>query len=339
MSTPLLDSLWQRGAEFLGARYPIICGGMTWVSTFDLVKAVSENGAFGVLAGGNMPPEMFDQEVDRCVQEIDGPFAVNLVTIAPNYKQHLEILKSKEKVPIVIFAGGFPNRGDMKMMKDAGKKTMAFAATESMAKRTLKYGADALVIEGMEAGGHIGHVTLTVLIQEVLFNVKDVPVFVAGGLATGKMVAHTLLMGAAGAQMGTRFVMSEECTAHPQFKEAFAKAQARHAVQTPMIDNRVQVAAVRALNNQGMEGFNKLQIDLIGKLDREEITREEAIHEVESFWMGALRKGVIDGDIDTGSLMAGQSVGLVREIKPMKRIIEEIVTEAEEELQRVKGLF
>ncbi len=332
----LLENAWRRGKEFLGVEVPVICGGMTWVSTSDLVKAVAAAGAFGALAGGNMPPEMFADEVDACRAGVEGSFAVNLVTVAPNYAAQLDILQGKD-VPIVVFAGGFPNRKDIAAMKDGGKKVMCFAATEAMARRTLKYGADALIIEGMEAGGHIGHVTLMVLLQEILFRMDpNVPVFAAGGIATGRMVAHLLLMGAAGVQMGTRFVLSEECAAHPEFKQAFLKAQSRHAVQTPMLDQRVQVAPVRALQNQGMEEFSRLQIELIASLDREEITREEALHRVESFWMGALRNAVVDGDVERGSLMAGQSVGLSAKIMPVKEIVAEIAADAAAELERVR---
>lgn len=333
----LYDKLSKKGTEFLGVDTPIICGGMTWISNFELVKSVSESGAFPVLAAGNMPLDIFESEVDRCIENIDKPFAVNLITIAPNYLQHLEILKNKD-VPFIVFAGSFPKKNEIKIMKETGKKTMAFASTESIAKRMINFGIDALILEGNEAGGHIGHVSLTILLQQVLFKFRDFPIFVAGGIATGEMIAHLLLMGAYGCQLGTRFVMTEECTAHPNFKAAFVKARAREAIATPQYDVKLPIVAVRALKNSGMKNFGKLQLDLLKKLETNSISREEAQFEVENYWMGSLRKGVVDGDIDTGSLMAGQSVGLMKDVKPMKDVVNELIQNATIELDRVSKL-
>ncbi|HAR62755.1 MAG: hypothetical protein DKM50_06595 [Candidatus Margulisiibacteriota bacterium] len=334
----LIETLWQKGKDFLGVDYPIIAGGMTWISNYELIKAVSDNGAFPVLAGGNMPADLFEQEIDKCISKLMHPFAVNLVTIAPNYKQQYEILLSKN-VPFVIFAGNFPKKHDIQAMKQTGKKTIAFASEKSIAEQQINFGIDALLLEGSEAGGHIGHVSLTILLQQVLFAVKDFPIFVAGGIASGKMIAHLLMMGAYGCQLGTRFVMSEECTAHPNFKKAFIKARARQAISTPQYDSRLPVVAVRAIKNKGMENFGKLQLDLLEQLNAGKISREKAQFEVESYWMGSLKKAVVDGDIDYGSLMAGQSVGLMEDIKPMKAIIRDLLDEAENELNRVKGLL
>jgi enoyl-[acyl-carrier protein] reductase II len=308
---------------------------MTWISDYKLARAVSENGMFPVIAGGNMSPDLFEAEVDRCIDGLDSPFAVNLITIAPNFRTHYEILKSK-KVPVVVFAGSFPRRNDIAGMKKAGKKTMSFASEASIAAQQIGFGIDALILEGSEAGGHIGHVSLTILLQQVLFQFDQVPIFVGGGLATGKIVAHLLTMGAAGVQFGTRFVMSQECTAHPAFKEAFRKARARQAIATPQYDSKLPVVAVRAIKNQAHNEFGQLQLRLLRELEEEKTTREKAQYEVERFWVGALRKAVQDGDVDFGSLMAGQSVGLVREILPMKQIVEEIIGEAEEELQLIR---
>ncbi len=333
----MLEKMFQRGKDFLGVEYPIVSGGMTWISNYELVKAVSDAGAFPVLAGGNMPPEMFEEEVDRCVENIDKPFAVNLITIAPNYKTHYEILKKKD-VPFVVFAANFPKKHDIVNMKDSGKKTMCFASTDSIARQMRRFGIDALILEGSEAGGHIGHVSLTILLQQVLMQMRDFPIFVAGGVANGTMIAHLLMMGATGVQMGTRFVMTDECCAHPKMKEAFMKARARQAISTPQYDSKLPVVAVRALNNESMDRFGALQLDLLAKLKSGEIHREQAQHDVESFWIGGLRKAVVDGDVEGGSVMAGQSVGLVHKVMPMKDMVQELVTEAEVELNRVKGL-
>jgi enoyl-[acyl-carrier protein] reductase II len=176
-----------------------------------------------------------------------------------------------------------------------------------------------------------------ILLQQILFKTKEVPVFVAGGIGTGKMIAHMLLMGAAGVQLGTRFVVSEECNVHPNFKQAFIKARARHAIATPQYDQKLHVVAVRALKNKAMEQFGKLQLELLKKMEAGEITHEQAQFEVEKFWIGGLRKAAVEGDIDYGSVMAGQSVGLVKKIQPMKEIIEELVNDAEQELQSIKS--
>jgi enoyl-[acyl-carrier protein] reductase II len=334
----MLEKLFQKGKDFLGVRYPIICGAMTWVSDFELVKSVADNGAFPVLAGGNMPPEIFEATVDRCIAEIKTPFAVNLITIAPNYRLHYDILLRKD-VPFVVFAANFPKRPDVENMRKAGKRTMAFASTRSIADQMIRFGVDALILEGSEAGGHIGHTSLTILLQQVLFEKRDFPVFVGGGLATGKMMAHLLLMGAFGCQFGTIFAASEESTAHPNFKQAFIRARARQAVATPEYDSRLHVVAVRAIKNKGMDTFGRLQLDLIQRLDRGEINHEQAQFEVENYWVGTLRKAVQDGDVDNGSLMAGQSVGLVDEIKPMKAIIGGLVRDCEEEIKRVHQII
>ncbi|KMQ50366.1 Enoyl-[acyl-carrier-protein] reductase [Chitinispirillum alkaliphilum] len=331
----LFDKLTQRGRDFLGVKYPLIAGAMTWISDYNLVEAVSDNGAFPVLAGGNMPPDIFEKEVDRCVENIKKPFAVNLITIAPNYKVQYEILQSKN-VPFVVFAGSFPRKADIRGMKTSGKRTMSFASDESIAKLQIQFGVDSLILEGSEAGGHIGHVSLTILLQQVLFEFNEVPIFVGGGIGTGKMIAHLLAMGASGCQLGTRFVMTEECTAHKNFKDVFIKSKARHAISTPQYDSKLPVVAVRSIKNSGTDQFGKLQLELLKKLAKGELTREKAQYEVEKFWMGALREAVIEGDVEKGSLMAGQSVGLMREVLPMKDVVENMIKEAEDELQKIR---
>ncbi len=329
-----LPRLWQKGQEFLGVEIPIMAGAMTWISDHRLVSTVCNHGAFGCMAGGNMPPEAFGQEIDRIRDLTDKPFAVNLITIAPNYQEHLKIAAEK-RVPFIIFAGSFPRGSEIKIAKESGAKVLAFASNDSIAERMIASGVDALMLEGSEAGGHIGHVSLIILLQQVLFNVKEIPVFVAGGIATGRLMAHLLLMGAAGIQMGTRFVMTEECQVHPKFKEAFIKAKARDAVATPAVGSELNVVAVRAIRNKGMAEFADLQMDLIMKNRRGEITKKEAQYIVENYWVGALRRAVQDGDIDFGSLMAGQSVGLVNKVLPMKEMFDEMINEAEQELARI----
>jgi enoyl-[acyl-carrier protein] reductase II len=328
---------WKKGHEFLGVDTPIISGAMTWISDAKLVKAVRAAGGLGVLAGGNMPVDFLQKEI-ASLKEANANYAVNLITIAPSYPEQLKLL-AEMAVPIVFFAGSFPRKSEIQMAKASGAKTICFASTDSIAERMIDYGADALVLEGSEAGGHIGHVSLIVLLQQVLFQFPGVPIFVAGGIATGKMIAHLFLMGAWGVQLGTIFAMAEESPAHPKFKERFKKARSREAFATPQYDSTLPVVAVRALKNKGTEEFGKLQLELLEKLKNAEISRLEAQYKVESYWSGALRRAVQEGDIEYGSLMAGQSVGLVHEVKPVKQILLDLTREAEEEFQKVKKLL
>jgi enoyl-[acyl-carrier protein] reductase II len=315
-----------------------MCGAMTWVSDPRLVSAVGNAGGFGLLAGGNAPVDIFAEQIDETRRLTDKPFGVNLITLAPVYAQQLDMVCDKQ-CPLVVFAGGIPKKREITQAREAGARVMCFAPTAPLAHKLIERGADALMLEGSEAGGHIGPVALSILLQQILFQVDQVPVFIAGGIATGRMMAHLLMMGAAGVQMGTRFVMSEECIAHPRFKEVFKKARARDAVATPQFDSRLPVIPVRALKNEGTTSFSKLQLELLKRLDSREIDREEAQYEVERFWVGALRKAAIDGDVEGGSLMAGQSVGLVEKVMPLREIIDEMVQDAEAELQRLKTVF
>lgn len=335
MENQLSNRFFKLGSDFLKVRYPIICGAMTWISDPQLVAAVSNAGAFACLAGGNTPPEILAEQINETHRLTNKPFGINIITIAPLYKEHLNLVKQL-KLPYVIFAGSFPREAEIMLMKETGAKVLCFASTHSIARRMLNFGADALILEGMEAGGHVGHVSLCILLQQVLFQVPEVPIFVAGGIATGRMCAHMFLMGASGVQLGTRFAVAKECNAHPEFKKKFIKAKAREAVSTPQFDSRLHVVAVRALYNKGHEDFAKLQLKLIKKLDEGIITSADAQQQVEEFWMGRLKAAVVDGDISHGSLMAGQSVGLVSDVTAVRDIIDELVKETEMELQRVR---
>lgn len=333
-----LESLWQPGKKFLGTRFPIIAGAMTWISDSGFTAAVSNAGAFGCLAAGNMPPLLLEQEIKETKKKTRKPFAVNLITIAPNYRMHLQTAVENH-VPFIVFAGSFPRRPEIQKAKQSGAKVLSFASTESMARRLIDQGVDALILEGSEAGGHVGHVSLGILLQQVMFKIDDVPIFTAGGIATGTLIPHLLLMGAAGVQLGTFFVMTEECRTHPRFKQAFIRARARDAVATPQISSDLRVVAVRALRNRGLDAFNKLQVDLIARRKNKEITQAEAQYEVENFWAGALHRAVEEGDIEGGSLMAGQSVGLVDRIRPLHEALAYLVQDAQKELQRLSQIF
>ncbi len=329
-----LNRLWKSGKDFLGVRFPIIAGAMTWISDSQFTAAVSDAGAFGSLAAGNMPPEQLDEEIKHILKLTDRPFAVNLITIAPHYKDHLKVAVAN-KVPFIVFAGSFPRRPEIQAAKESGAGVLSFASTESIARHLIDNGVDALILEGSEAGGHVGHVSLGILLQQVLFRVKDVPIFTAGGIATGAYIAHLLLMGAAGVQLGTYFVCTEECRTHPRFKQAFLRARARDAVATPQISSDLKVVAVRALRNRGLDDFNRLQMELIGQRKAKAISHAQAQYAVENFWVGALRRAVQDGDVESGSVMAGQSIGLVDRIRPLHEALENLIEDTRRELSRV----
>ena len=332
-----LDALWSEGKNFLGTELPILAGAMSWISDSRFVASVCNHGAFGCLAAGNMPPKSLNEEICALKDLTDKPFGVNLITIAPNYQDHLKVSLANH-VPFVIFAGSYPRRPEIQVAKDAGTRVISFASTETLARRLIDTGVDALILEGSEAGGHVGHVSLGILLQQVLFKVNDVPIFVAGGIAHGAYMTHLLLMGAAGIQMGTFFVMTDECRTHQNFKQAFAKARAREAVSTPQISSDLKVIPVRALRNKGLDEFNQLQMDLIQKRKKRLISHSEAQFEVENYWTGALRRAVQDGDVERGSLMAGQSVGLVDRCQPLHEALNRFLMEADAELDRIKIL-
>jgi len=336
MQSSLAAKYFQTGAEFFGVEYPILCGAMTWVSDARLVSAVANAGGFASLAAGNMSAELLATEIRKTRDLTTRPFGVNLITIAPNYRKHLDLV-SRMQVPFVIFAGSFPKRPEVEQAKRSGARVLCFASTHSIAERMLDYGADALILEGMEAGGHVGFVSLVVLLQQVLFELSEVPVFVGGGIASGKMAAHLFLMGAAGVQLGTRFAASAESNIHANFKQKLIQAKARNAVATPQYDSRLPVVAVRAIKNAAHEEFGKLQLQLLRELEAGRLSRTEAQMQVENFWVGALRRAVQEGDIASGSLMAGQSVGLIRDIQPVQKIMDNLVQDIESELQRIRA--
>ncbi len=336
MELRYLPKAWKRGTDFLGVRHAILCGAMTWVSESTLVAAVSNEGGFGVLAGGNMPPDLLGREIEATRRKTSCPFGVNLITVAPAYQSHIDTVV-RERVPFVFFAGSIPTGKDIERAKASGARVVCFSPVLSLARRLIKQGVDALVIEGNEAGGHIGPVATSVLAQEFLLNVTEVPVFVAGGIGTGDMIAQYLALGAAGAQLGTRFVVAEECVAHPRFKDAFIKAQARDAMPTAQFDPALPTIPVRAIVNEGSAEFNRLQLDLLNKVKAGTLPREEAQVRLEEFWVGALRRAVQEGDVERGSLMAGQSVAFVKKIQPVREIIEELVAGAERRLALMAG--
>lgn len=323
-----LDHLWRRGCAFLGSETAIMGGAMTWVSERHLVSAISNAGGFGVLACGSMGPDRLAEEIAATRALTTRPFGVNLINMHPELERLVDVCR-EQGVGHVVIAGGLPSGPIIKRIKDGGAKSLAFAPALVAAKRLLRHGIDALIIEGSEAGGHIGPVATSVLAQEILPEIREVPVFLAGGIGRGEAIISALEAGAAGVQLGTRFVCAAESIAHPNFKQAFIRASARDAQPSTQIDPRFPVIPVRALANEGTKRFMDTQRALIAKVDRGEMTREAAQLAIEHFWAGALRRAVIDGDVENGSLMAGQSVGMVSREQPTAEIIAELLAQAE----------
>ncbi|NIJ21712.1 enoyl-[acyl-carrier protein] reductase II [Sphingomonas naasensis] len=323
-----------RGCEFLGSEVAILGGAMSWVSERNLVAAISNAGGFGVIACGAMTPELLDKEIAATRTLTDKPFGVNLITMHPQLFELIEVC-AKHRVGHVVLAGGLPPAGSLDAIKGNGAKLICFAPALSLAKKLIRSGVDALVVEGMEAGGHIGPVSTSVLAQEILPEVaSQVPVFVAGGIGRGELIAGYLDMGAAGVQLGTRFVCATESIAHANFKKAFIRASARDAVASVQIDPRLPVIPVRALKNASSELFTAKQREVAQLLDDGKVEMMEAQLQIEHYWAGALRRAVIDGDVEHGSVMAGQSVGMVNKEEPVADIIAMLMGEAAHALEK-----
>ena len=324
-----LSALMARGAAFLGSETAIMCGAMSWISERHLVSAISNAGGFGLIACGAMTPELLDAEIAETKKRTTKPFGVNLITMHPMLMDLIGVC-AKHQVTHIVLAGGLPPSGSLDAIKASGAKVICFAPALSLAKKLIRSGVDALVIEGMEAGGHIGPVSTSVLAQEILPEVADqVPVFVAGGIGRGEAIAAYLEMGAAGVQLGTRFACAAESIAHANFKKAFFRASARDAIASVQIDPRLPVIPVRALKNAGTELFTAKQLEVARALDEGGLAMLDAQLQIEHYWAGALRRAVIDGDVENGSLMAGQSVGMVTREEPVSEIIAMLLAQAE----------
>ncbi len=332
-----LDRLWAQGRKLLGCRYAIMGGAMTWVSERNLVAAISNGGGFGVIASGSMSPDLLSEEIAATAALTSAPFGVNLITMHPELMGLIDVCLDR-KVGHVVLAGGLPPAGAMQRIKAGGAKVLCFAPAPVIARKLVRSGVDGIVIEGMEAGGHIGPVSTSVLAQEILPVVREVPVFVAGGIGRGEAILGYLEMGAAGCQLGTRFVCATESIAHRRFKQAFLRASARDAVPSIQLDPRFPVIPVRALANGATKRFAQAQRDAIERVDRGELDQKAAQLEIEHFWAGALRRAAIDGDIENGSLMAGQSVGMVDDEQPTAAIIRVLVDQAATALARREAM-
>ncbi len=302
-----------RVCEILNIKYPIIQGGMAWVATHSLAGAVSNGGGLGIIAAGNAPKDVIREEIRKTKEITDKPFGVNIMLMSPSAEDIIELV-CEERVPVVTTGAGNPGKY-IRKFKEYGIKVLPVVPSVALAKRLEKEGVDALIAEGTEAGGHIGEQTTMCLVPQVI-DAVDIPVIAAGGIADGRGFLAALSLGAEGIQMGTRFVCSTECSTHENYKEAILKAKDRDAIVT----GRSTGYPVRVLKNK----FAKEYL----KLEKEGVPFEK----LENLGVGRLRKAVVDGDIPNGSLMAGQIAGMIHDIKPCQGIIEDIVREAEEQL-------
>jgi enoyl-[acyl-carrier protein] reductase II len=302
-------------------------GAMTWVSERNLVASISNAGGFGIIASGSMSPELLSSEISATKALTCRPFGVNLITLHPQLLELIDVC-AEHRVDHVVLAGGLPSNTAVSKIRQSGARVLCFAPALAFARKLVRMGADAIIIEGSEAGGHIGPVSTGVLAQEILPHLREVPVFVAGGIGRGEAMLAYLEMGASGVQLGTRFVCAYESIAHPRFKQAFIRAAARDAVTSVQLDPRFPVIPVRALANPATARFIDVQRRVIERCVRGELSQKDAQLEIEHFWAGALRRAVIDGDVEGGSLMAGQSVGFVTREQSTAEILAELVSQA-----------
>lgn len=299
--------------DLLGIDYPIVQGGMAWLGTAELVSAVSNAGGLGTIGSGDAPTDWLRQQIRQTRERTDRPFAVNIMMMSPFLADNLKIVV-EEEVKIVAFGGGNPGVY-MAGLKEAGIKVMPVVSSVALARRLERLGADVVIAEGMESGGHVGETTTMALVPQVASCLK-VLVIAAGGIADGRGLAAALALGAQGIQMGTRFICSEECIAHPRFKEQILQAHDRATVVTGESTGH----PVRCLQNKLTCKFTELEKAGASTVELEELGR------------GRLSLGVMQGNIEEGSLMAGQIAGLIKEIKPVKAIIEDIMAEAEQSI-------
>jgi enoyl-[acyl-carrier protein] reductase II len=298
-----------RVTKLLNIKYPVIQGAMAWVADADLAAAVSNGGGLGVIAAGNMPPDALDRELNKIRALTDKPFGLNIMLMSPTSSDALE-LAARHRVPIVTTGAGLPGKV-IDRLKPLGVTVIPVVASVAHAERVEKQGADAVIAEGMEAGGHIGEITTMALASQVVGSVS-IPVIAAGGVADGRGMLAAFALGAEGVQMGTRFVCASECNAHANFKRKIIGANDRSTVVT----GRSLGHPVRCIKNKFTQMFADME------------DARAAIDEIDKFGSGKLRAAVVDGDMEYGSVMSGQIAGLVNRVQPAREIIEEVVGEA-----------
>ncbi|MGC7846674.1 enoyl-[acyl-carrier-protein] reductase FabK [Desulforudis sp. 1088] len=305
--------------DLLGIEYPVLQGGMAWVSDARLASAVSEAGGLGIIGTGHAPPDFVRDQIRKAKEYTDKPFGVNVMLLSPFVEEVMKVIL-EEGVAVVTTGAGNPGKY-VPALQARGTKVIPVVPSVALAKRLERAKVDAVIAEGMESGGHIGELTTMVLVPQVVDAVK-VPVIAAGGIGDGRGVAAALALGASGVQMGTRFVCAEECTVHARVKEAILKAKDRDTVVT----GRPTGHPVRCIKNKLTRQFEELE------------ARCRPVEEFEKLGIGRLRAAMVEGDTEYGSVMAGQIAGLVSEIKPAKLIIEELMAGAVEVMRRLGGM-
>ena len=292
-------------AKMLGLKYPLFQGGMAWVATAELVSAVSNAGGLGIIGSGSMEPEILEKEIHRTKNMTDKPFGVNLMLMNPFIDDLVEVV-CKEKVAVVTTGAGNPGKY-IEKFKQAGIKVFPIAPMIALAKRLEKLGVDGIIAEGGESGGHVGELTTIVLVRQIVKEI-NLPVIAAGGISDSRSVVAAFALGADAVQIGTRFVVAKECKVHKNYKEAIIKADCRDAVVT----GRSTGHPVRCMRNRLTREFDRLE--------REGAPKEK----LEELGTGKLRAAAVDGDIKWGSVMMGQTAGLIDKEQSVKEIIEEI---------------
>ena len=308
--------------DLLGISHPIIQGGMAWVATWELAAAVSNAGGLGVIGAGNAPPAWVSAQIDALRRATDRPYGVNIPLFSP-YVEPVVRLCVEKRVPVVTTGAGSP-AGYLDALHQAGAKVFPLVSSVALARRLARSGADGLIVEGQESGGHVGDVSTMPLVPQVV-DAVDVPVVSAGGIGDGRGLAAALALGAVGVQMGTRFICTTECTAHPNYKAKIVQSGER----ATMVTGSSLGHPVRCIKNR--MGREMAQLEKTA-----EITEEELI----AFGTGKLRLAAEEGDIENGSVMAGQVCGLIHDVIPVRVLIEQIISEAEEriaELSRLAG--
>ena len=292
--------------NLLGIKYPIFQGGMAWIGTAELASAVSNAGGLGIIGAGHMPPEVLRAESQKCKGWTEKPFGVNVMLMSPYVKEVMQVVL-EEKVPVVTTGAGNPGEY-VPELKAIGSKVIPVVASVALAKRLVRSGADAVIAEGMESGGHIGEITTMALVPQVV-DAVDVPVIAAGGIADSRGVAAAFALGAKAVQMGSRFVMSEECIAHPNYKELVRKAKDRATVVT----GRTLGHPARVIHNKLTRKY--LEMEANGA----------PAEELEALGVGSLHRATHEGDVENGSVMIGEISGMLNDIKPVQKIIDDIV--------------
>jgi enoyl-[acyl-carrier protein] reductase II len=298
-----------RVVKLLKIKYPVVQGAMAWVADADLAAAVSNAGGLGIVAAGNMSPEMLDAELLKVRRLTDKPFGLNIMLLSPTWKDALD-LAERHRVPVVTTGAGLPGKV-MQRLSPLGITVIPVIASVAHAERVEKQGASAVVAEGMEAGGHVGEITTMALTSQVSQAIR-IPVITAGGVADGRGMLAAFALGAEGVQIGTRFVCASESNVHINFKRKIIEANDRSTV----ITGRVLGHPVRSIKNKLTQAFMDMEADAV------------PIADIDKFGSGKLRAAVVDGDVENGSVMSGQIAGLVKAIQPSSQIIEEIVNEA-----------